>query len=299
MSVFRRYCRIHSFRFSLATHCEEVEPGLASLYPALSTTSGKCCVEWSIEGSWSKTIGARSYVSYEDGNIIRETQLIDDALDYLEWRITTRILEELTRFIQLHAAGLTMSGRTLLLVGPPGAGKSCLALCLLRQGWKCMSDEIILLDAASGTVCPFPRSLHVDFNTMEMFPEFIVKQRGAAYIDSKGKIRFDPSPALGDWVAEPSPPGWLVFPCYKPGYGGELEPLGETEAVSLMLSQAINLAEHGKGGLDALVGLVRRFQCFRLITGDLHTATSLLAGLTQKVRKRSRFAGQPSRQEVV
>ncbi len=288
--MFRRDCQIHSFRFAISTHCRQLEHGLASLYPALSTTAGtgKCRAEWSIESRYGKKTGDWSYVSYEDGNLIHDAQLIDDALDYLEWRITTRILREMSQFVQIHAAGLVRGGKALLLVGPSGAGKSSLALCMLLEGWKCLSDEVILIDGASETVWPLPRSFRLDTRTMESFPELLAKRSGPLYHDSTGKMRLDPSVALGDWVAKPSQPGWIIFPSYRPASRGEIGPLGETEALSLMLSQAINLAEHGKRGLDILINLVRRFQCFRLNAGDLHTATSMLGDLTKQVHRPDR-----------
>lgn len=282
--MFRRYFEIHSFNFSISTRCRELEAGLASLYPALSSAPGKCSAEWSVESRKGRKKTARSYLSYEDGNLIHQTQSIEDALDYLEWRITTRILQNLKQFIQIHAAGVERGGKALLLVGPSGSGKSSLALCLLRRGWKCMSDEVVLLDAGCGSVLPFPRSFHADFSAMKIFHDLVAKQGDTAFRDSSGKMRLDPSFALEDWVAEPSPPGWIVFPDYQPGHSGEIEPVGETEALSLMLSQAINLAEHGKRGLDALMELVRSLQCFRLTTGDLNVATSLLTGVTEQVR---------------
>lgn len=286
-NMFRRDCKIHSFRFSISTRCSELEPGLASLYPALSTAAaaGRNHVEWSMESSYCEKTGHQAYVSYEDGNFIHETQLIDDALDYLEWRITTRILKELAQFVQLHAAGLVRGEKALLLVGPSGAGKSSLALCLLRQGWKCLSDEVILIDTASETLWPLPRSFRVDAKTMESFPGLLADQAGPVYHDSTGKLRFDPSSSLGDWVAGPSAARWIVFPRYLPARRGEIAPVGETEALSLILNQAINLAEHGKRGMNTLVNIVRRIQCFRMNAGDLHTATSMLGDFTEQPQR--------------
>lgn len=300
-NMFRRDCKIHSFRFSISTRCCQLEAALASLYPALSVapSTEKSLAEWSMESRYDKQTGTNSYVSYEDGNLIQDIRIIDDALDYLEWRITTRILQEMGQFIQIHAAGLVTEGRALLLVGPSGAGKSSLALSLLRQGWKCLSDEVILIDGSSETVWPLPRSFRIDARTMESFPELLAKRPGPVYHDSTGKIRLDPSIALPDWVARPAQPGWIIFPSYRPTRPGEFEPLGETEALSLMLSQAINLAEHGKRGLDTLINFVRRFQCFRLNAGDLHTAASMLGDLTERANSPNRSSHASARSSIL
>src|SRR5438093_12292798 len=52
----------------------------------------------------------------------------------------------------LHAAALANAdGAGLLLVGASGSGKSTLAIGLIRQGWKYLSDDAVLLrDASQG-----------------------------------------------------------------------------------------------------------------------------------------------------
>jgi hypothetical protein len=46
----------------------------------------------------------------------------------------------------LHAAGvLSAHGHGLLIIGRSGSGKSTLALGLLRQGWRVLSDDAVLL----------------------------------------------------------------------------------------------------------------------------------------------------------
>ena len=46
----------------------------------------------------------------------------------------------------LHAAALAATdGAGLLLIGAPGSGKSTLAIGLIRQGWRYLSDDAVLL----------------------------------------------------------------------------------------------------------------------------------------------------------
>jgi len=235
-------------------------------------------MEWTIEDRCDGKNGPLSYVTYEDGSPIAEETDIDLLLDHLEWRITTEILRNLGHYVQLHAAGLVTEKRALLLVGPSGAGKSSLALSLLLQGWKCLSDEVILVDAESPSVWPFPRSFRVGFKTLSLFPGLGTGQACA----DMGKRRLDPALVLDSWATGPSMPGWIIFPNYHPSHQGDLIPLGETEALTLLLGQAINLVDHGKKGLDILTQLVRHFRCFRLNTGDLNVATSVLVRLTKQ-----------------
>ena len=54
-------------------------------------------------------------------------------------------------FFCLHAAGLVApDGQGILVTGASGSGKSTLTLGLIRHGWRYLSDDAIVLHAASG-----------------------------------------------------------------------------------------------------------------------------------------------------
>lgn len=277
--MFQAHYRIHNFRFALRSHCEELKSGLAQLYPALLTSSRKGGLEWSVEKRDGST-GSFNYVTSCEGIPIFKTKDRSSLLDDLEWRITSGILDQLGHFIQMHSAGLVRGKRALLLVGPSGSGKSSLALALLLRGWKCLSDEIILIDPKSGLVMPFPRSFHIHEDTLEMMSG--IRMAGGVYFDNAGKRRLDPGLFLGEWVAGPALPEWIVFPEYNPGGQGGLVRVGHTEAVTRLISQSINLVDHADRGLDVLTGLAGRIGCLKLSAGGLNEAVSLLTELTEE-----------------
>lgn len=45
----------------------------------------------------------------------------------------------------LHATGVVRDGAAVLLTGPPGAGKSDLALRLIDRGWRLLADDQVSL----------------------------------------------------------------------------------------------------------------------------------------------------------
>jgi hypothetical protein len=189
------------------------------------------------------------------------------------------LLAAQNHFLQLHAAGLVTNDRGLLLPGPSGSGKSTQALGLLLAGWRCLSDEIILLEPDGRSASPFPRSFHTTAATLRLSPELRPADAAGVFTDSSGKARFDPAVIRKDWVAQPARPAWLVFPRYGQAGGDELTPLGETEALSMLIEQAINLTSFGERGIEVLVRLVRSCACFRLNTGDVRRARALFSEL--------------------
>ncbi len=46
----------------------------------------------------------------------------------------------------LHATGVVLDGAAALLTGPPGAGKSDLALRLIDRGWRLLADDQVRIE---------------------------------------------------------------------------------------------------------------------------------------------------------
>lgn len=254
---------LSGFRFSLSADDPVLSAALEVLYPALCAGEGPCSSAWTIRLGTDQD-GPPQYTLYHDDRLLHRTSDRLAMLAYLEWKILQRLLQHRADFLQLHAAGAVCRGRGLLLSGPSGSGKSTLALSLLLSGWSCLSDEIILLEPEGRRVWPFPRSFHLKEETLGMFPQARLPGAVKGFTDSSGKIRLDPAGVRRDWVAPPAEPEWLVFPVYSPDKTEGLTPLGETQALSLLLDQVINLADHGSEGMDTLLRLVRRCSCYSL-----------------------------------
>lgn len=62
-------------------------------------------------------------------------------------------------FEVLHASGVVLSGRALLIAGPSGAGKSSLAAALIRSGGQLLSDDVVALWLGEGALTAYPGSI--------------------------------------------------------------------------------------------------------------------------------------------
>ena len=281
MNIPRKYYEIHVFRFSITTDAAELEPEIDAMFPALLSKPGTCNKEWSVRHTGLEP--ENSYVLYEDEQQLIVTQKPDQILEELEWAVMMGILSYHRNFIQVHASGLSRNGRGLLLIGPPGSGKTTLALNMILNGWSCLSDEVILLDFRKDVVLPLPRCFHVDDRTIELIPDIIAEDKEDVFKDNSGKRRFDLYRIRKDWAAEPSSPEWIVFLNNDIKNENRLVRIGETEALSLLIGQTINLAEHGEKGLKFLINLVHRCECHTLNAVDLQDVSNTLSDIISHV----------------
>jgi len=56
----------------------------------------------------------------------------------------------------VHGTAVAFAGRAVLLLGPPGSGKSDLALRLIEAGWRLVADDRVVLVARGGRLVASP-----------------------------------------------------------------------------------------------------------------------------------------------
>jgi len=92
-----------------------------------------------------------------DGDARSSTVTADEALRWVELRAVQSFLPRHDGALALHGALADVGGRALLIIGPPNAGKSSLACALWRSGAALLSDDVALVDLATGAARPGPR----------------------------------------------------------------------------------------------------------------------------------------------
>jgi hypothetical protein len=67
----------------------------------------------------------------------------------------------------LHASGVVLDGRALLVAGAPGAGKSSLAAALVRAGAQLLSDDAVALELSDGGLIAHAGSMVLQLRSTE------------------------------------------------------------------------------------------------------------------------------------
>jgi hypothetical protein len=192
----------------------------------------------------------------------------------------------------LHAAALADSdGVGLLLVGPSGSGKSTLAIGLIREGWKYLSDDAVLLRDGSKSIEALAcrRSFYVDAVRSAKYSDLSL---GDEAPDSNGRSRrkVGIDEAYPEQYVPRCIPRILIFTQIKPRNTSTLLPVAQTSALHALLAQSApqlfdrsTMAQH----LELLKRLLQQTDTYELSAGrDLYRDPAKLIGLIQEAQEK-------------
>jgi hypothetical protein len=190
----------------------------------------------------------------------------------------------------LHAAGLaTIDGAGLLLVGPPGSGKSTLAIGLIREGWRYLSDDALLLRDGSQRIeargCR--RSFYID---AVRSPEYSDLSLGNDTPDSNGRQRrrVGIDEVFREQYVRRCVPRIVIFPQIKSQDDSTVKAIDSVRALRFLLTQsAPQLFDRSTmtAHLELLNRLLRQTETYELNAGiDLYHEPAKLIQLIRKAR---------------
>lgn len=183
----------------------------------------------------------------------------------------------------IHAAGVSLHDRAMVLAGTSGSGKSTLSLALTRDGFDFLGDDTLFLSRGSRQpelrVLAFPDEVDLTEQTVSFFPGIVpwLAPQPAGW--RKRQLRAEE--AFGARISWDCEPAVLVFPRVSGRPVSELRPIDPGEAL-FELAPNVLLTEprSSQAHLDALAELARLSRCYRLETGtDLNDAVRLLREL--------------------
>jgi HprK-related kinase A len=222
---------------------------------------------------------------FVDGNLPFAPLPLDQAFPMLEWGLNWCVSAHCHQYLILHAAVVERSGRALILPAPPGSGKSTLCAGLVNRGWRLLSDELTLIDIASGSVVPLPRPVSLKNASIDVIRAFAPTAAiGPAVHDTtKGSVAHMRAPS--DSVrrgTEKARPGWVVLPRYQAGVTARLTPLSSARGLMQMADNACNYSAHGRRGFEFLARFVDQCSCYEFVYGDLEEAAAVFTDLAAR-----------------
>lgn len=196
----------------------------------------------------------------------------DDLLQYLEWLAISQALAATRRYAVFHAGALAREASAVMLVGPSGAGKSTLTLNLIRRGWQPLSDDMTLVDLATGAIHPFPRCFHVD--PARMARETETETDDGRFAWPVGGIAGFARPLR--WAAGGQRVTTIFEVARDPQGRSTHAPMTQAQGAGILLSQALMTALAPAEVARAAVGVAGGARCYHLTNGDLEGALDLI-----------------------
>lgn len=194
----------------------------------------------------------------------------NQAFPLLEWGLNWCVYSMSHQYLVVHAAVLERDGRALLLPAPSGSGKSTLCAALAFGGWRLLSDELALIDPASGQVVPHPRPVSLKNASIDVILRHAPHARvGSRVADtSKGVVAHlvPPAGAVGD--ERRATPAWVVVPRYVPGARARRQPIEQAEGFMTLVENSFNYDVLGPAGFAAVGRVIDGCECFEFEYAD-------------------------------
>ena len=209
---------------------------------------------------------------------------LPQAFPMMEWGLNWCVSNHCNNFLIFHAAVVAHENRALILAAPPGYGKSTLCAALVNRGWRLLSDELTLIEPASGNVMPLARPVSLKNASIGVIRGFAPDAPLSLIVDDtlKGSVAHMRPPVGSVRRAnEPAKPHWIVFPRFQSGAPTTLSPYAKARAFMQLADNAFNYNVHGKRGFETVADLVSRSSCYEFSYGNLNEAVSMFDALAK------------------
>lgn len=274
--------------FCIRSRIDEVHQGLIALYGDHTVLDPGSFADFDV--SVDRAGGLRRWLRPQlyfgvDGSSPFAPLPGNQGLPMLEWGMNWCVSGSCHQYLVLHAAVLERNGRALVMPAPSGSGKSTLCAALLFHGWRLLSDELALIDPATGHLQPMPRAVSLKNASIEVLKAFVgpALQFGSVVHDTvKGRVgHFAPPRPSVLRAHETVLPAWIVFPRFEAGASAVMTRLSRGQALMRLIENAFNYNVHAAAGFQTLADLVQASHCAQYRYSDLEQAVRDFEQLAQ------------------
>lgn len=180
-----------------------------------------------------------------------------------------------------HAAAVVREGRSILMPGDSGVGKSTLTAYLVATGMAYLGDDVVALGEEDASLFPLPTCLSIKAGSWQLVdrhypglmqrPSYRLYERDVRYLEPPGQYTTLPSGP---------PPAAIVFPAFVPGAATRLEALSPLAAmVRFVGAHTCLMGTVTEDKLLRLIRFVERTPAYELSYSQLPEAERAIAGL--------------------
>lgn len=220
--------------------------------------------------------GTRYLVRYQD-RVVVVTGRLDRALSVLLWHINAEVIRRSTaRNLVVHAAAAARDGATVLLPAAPESGKTTTVAGLVASaGFGYLTDEAVMIDAATLIPHPYPKPLSIDRGSWDVLADL----RPSHHDVVTGQWQVAASAIRPDAVARAAPIRFVVEPAYDRAATTRLEHVSRAAMLARLADSTFNFQEAPQRNLAVLARVLERADCYRLPISDLDQGVRLIRRL--------------------
>jgi len=192
-----------------------------------------------------------------------------EVVNILMNRVKMDLISPVNNALVLHAGLVSYKGKSILLPGNSGNGKSLTTLGLLSLGCEYHTDEVVLQGVDNHKTTPFARPLMIKPHGVKAARELIGNDIDSFMLQGE-TINSLPIGALHDFFGtriedsyslhSPPPIQSIVFPCYDANSRGKVTSLSPAETMIELFKNNVaarNLSDLGAGPLKKLARQVK------------------------------------------
>lgn len=194
---------------------------------------------------------------------------------------TLEVLLQTRGLYPIHAAAVAQGRTAVLFPAESGAGKTTIALTLVRAGFRFLGDDkpIITTRAGRPVVLAFPEPIHAYVDELSAFTELPGQTYPGFAPDYPLKRAFRPEEFQPGCIISSATPGALIFPEGRTDGDTVLEPISRAEGLRRLIELNWPIPWGFDGFLDLMADLTARTPCYRLRCGPT------LDGLPERVAR--------------
>jgi hypothetical protein len=213
------------------------------------------------------------YEIFVNGKSKYRTNSKPELFSHLEWIVTCNTLSHLQEFFQIHAGAVVKGRKLILLPAEHGSGKTTLALSLTRNNYRCLSDDIVLIDPKSLMVIPFPRSFLIKEDAIKKLTgSNLIDKKNGYYCRADDILYFNPDTGNRSSAGKIKPYA-IVELKHNRRFKNELRPVSKSQMCIKLMKQSFNVHAYKRDAVTILTGLVRETKCYSLKTNNVDDVT--------------------------
>lgn len=275
--MYQLHYKLQSHRFSIQTANKKLVDLCSHLYPnSRSRQNRHADIVYSLKMRNDNLTGT-VYEIFVDGNKKYNTDNKSDLFSSFEWMITCNALSHLHDFFQLHAGAVVKKGKIILFPANHGHGKTTLTLSLTVNHYRCLADDIVLIEPETTRIIPFPRSFLIKDKSIKKLAEsHLIDKKNGYYCKSEEILYYNPY-SMNKRSIRNAKPYAIIELKQNPRFKNELRPVDKPEMCIKLLKQSFNIHNYKRSGVTILTKLLKNSKCYSLKTNNITDAVRLVS----------------------